>query len=141
MLTVDLRQLDRLRARLERSPLIDASLGEALGEQSLDQARERFRTSTGPDGSRWPRRKDPGPTHPLLVKSGALLSSLRVRDDGAAGIAVGTAGIPYAAVHQWGYPPFNIPPRPFLGWGDDDMRALELTADQWLQAHVGAALA
>ncbi len=59
--------------------------------------------------SQWPAKKDGSPA--TLKKSGLLWHSFHlVVDDHAAVLSNPT---PYAAAHQFGYAPRNLPPRPF----------------------------
>ena len=68
----------------------------------------------------WPPRVDNEP-HPLLEKSGRLLRSIRPRALQEDSFDLATAGVPYAAVQNYGYAERNIPARTFLGWGADDL--------------------
>lgn len=71
------------------------------------------------DAGRWPRRKrtargDRGKKpRALLVQSGRLRRSIRVMQANWYGIRVGTSGIPYAPVHNYGLG--NMPQREFIG--------------------------
>ncbi len=64
--------------------------------------------------ARYPGRK-------ILERTGALRSSIRVGVEPTAPAAlVASTDVPYAAAHQFGVPPRNLPPRPFLVLTDED---------------------
>ena len=64
--------------------------------------------------ARYPGRK-------ILERTGALRSSIRVGIEPTAPAAlVASTDVPYAAAHQFGVPPRNLPPRPFLVLTDED---------------------
>lgn len=137
-LTVDLRALRRLQARLshiDRAPL--SALAQLLGDESVRQTQQRFSRRVTPDGRRWPPRVDDEP-HPLLERSGAMRRSIGVREVGDRGVTIGTHGVPYASVHQHGSG--RVPQRQFLGWGEGDLGDLAIDAEQWLRKHVGQVL-
>ena len=138
MLTVDARELQRVIAGLQAG-ISPGSLLAELTQQTAQQTQRRFDRRQAPDGTPWPPRRDAKP-HPLLEETGRLRRSIRERELQEREGAVATAGVPYAAAHQWGYEPGGLPQREFLGWGDDDLRDLEQTADGWLERHVGELL-
>ena len=140
MIEIDLRDLSRLEIQAERLRTPDTSeLVGDLARKSLEQTRRRFRRRETPDGNPWPPRKDSEP-HPLLEKSGRLLRSIRPRALQDDEFSLGTAGVPYSNVHQYGYAERNIPARTFLGWGANDLLEIEETTDDWLRQYVGTVL-
>ena len=66
-------------------------------------------------GVPWPARRDSKP-HPLLQLTGALLASTqRVSEATHRALTFTALGSrPYEKVHQYGYPPKNIPAREYL---------------------------
>ena len=141
MIEIDLRDLARLEIQAERLRTPDTSeLVGDLARKSLEQTRRRFRRRETPDGNPWPPRKDSNEPHPLLEKSGRLLRSIRPRALQDDEFSLGTAGVPYATTHQYGYAERNIPARTFLGWGANDLLEVEETTDTWLQQYVGTVL-
>ena len=93
----------------------------ACKEPIAENITRNFASSQTAGGSAWPPRKDPGPTHPLLILSGDLKVAATYGDvdriEGGNvlvfGVSLGT--IPYAAVHQYGWPERNIAQREFMG--------------------------
>ena len=140
MIEIDLRDLSRLEIQAERLRTPDTSelIGD-LARKSLEQTRRRFRRRETPDGNPWPPRVDNEP-HPLLEKSGRLLRSIQPRALQDDEFSLGTAGVPYAATHQYGYAERNIPARQFLGFGANDLLEIEETTDTWLARYVGTVL-
>lgn len=124
-----------------------ANLGRQLADAPLDEPLERvaarlqegfadnFQRAADSEGSPWPARKDPVPQHPLLQLTGALLASVQSDTPDIAGRTIhvgvdGSAGIPYARVHQFGYPPRNIAQREYLYASEDVLaECAELIAD------------
>ena len=139
-ITVDLRDLETLTVYLAGAGSRDLSaLTAELAQQTVDQTSRRYDKRQAPDGKSWPPRKDNLP-HPLLEKSGRLRRSIQVRALQEREATIGTAGVPYAAVHQHGSRKRNIPARPFLGWGGSDLTELTETAEAGLARFVGETL-
>jgi len=59
----------------------------------------------------WPAKKDGTPA--TLIKTTSLVRSLRVIEAAQTHATVGSDR-PYAAAHQFGYPPRNLPARPYF---------------------------
>ena len=127
-----------------------ANLGRQLADAPLDEPLERvaarlqegfadnFQRTADSEGNPWPERKDKrpnAPTHPLLQLTTALLKSVQSDTPDVAGRTLhvgvdGSAGIPYARVHQFGYPPRNIAQREYLYASEDVLaECAELIAD------------
>lgn len=141
MIEVDLRSLEGLERRLTRLQNPDTRDAiRDLADDSIRQVRRHFDRRRGPDGTPWPPRKDDEP-HPLLEKSGRLFRSIGPRSFEKYGFEISTLNVPYATVQQYGDPGRNIPPRPYLGWGEDDDTELGATTDAWLQRYVGVVIA
>lgn len=132
-------------------------VSEEIGEILLSSTKGRFRTSIGPDGTRWkPHAPIPEPqgdakkkrrrkkkrktrTRTLLLDTGRLRGSIHyaVTQDG---VQVGT-NVVYARAHQLGYDPetdggkgpVKLPPRPYLGVSQDDERDIREALDAWIQ--------
>jgi len=72
-------------------------------------------------GEAWPPRKDPVPTHPLLILLGDLKEAAtggdvdRIEDGHVLVFGVSTGTIVYAGVQNFGWPERNIKPRPYMG--------------------------
>ena len=129
-------ELDEISRRLE-----SASLESVLRDDVLpviaDGFQNNFAAASGPFSS-WPPRKDSKP-HPLLNETGALLSATQpgqkgnVTNIGPRDLETGVdksvrdGGIPGAAVHNFGYPPRNIPQREYLYASSD---TLDLACDK-----------
>lgn len=132
--------LNRVHARLsDLSPAM-----REIGELLVERAKQRFATSTAPDGTRWApnapatimaylsryggtRRKDGGLTKrgaaraaakkPLIGETKQLMGTLHYRY-GRDWVTVGSPMV-YAAIHQWGGKAGRgkrvpVPARPFL---------------------------
>lgn len=132
---------------------LNAALGQGVRTSTLD----RFKTSKGPDGRRWPSSQraiaEGGKT---LVDSAQLRNSIKVKSDDT-GFAVGT-NAKHASTHQLGaknrvikaknkkYLRFKvngrwvmkkkvkvtIPARPFLGLSDDDQAEIRETVEDFI---------
>ena len=137
-ITVDLRELETLTVRLTGAAGRDLSaLTAELAQQTVDQTNRRYDQRRTPEGKPWPPRKDSLP-HPLLEKSGRQRRSIQVRALQEREATIGTAGVPYAVVHQDGSGP--IPARTFLGWGGADLAELTETAEAHMARFVGETL-
>lgn len=101
-ITPDLRR--RAEAAGDKRPLLLAmgTAVKSLGQQAFSDAAKRPTT--------WAPRKDQKKTHPLLLESGTLETSLRVEVESSRVII--ESDRPYAAIHQLGGE--HIPARPYL---------------------------
>jgi len=85
---------------------------------------EHFDESRTAAGEAWPARKDPGPTHPLLILEGTLKLAAtlgqinEVIDGQTLKVGVDKDVVPYAGVHQFGFPEGNIAQREYLAMSD-----------------------
>jgi phage gpG-like protein len=132
---------------LATAPLNDSM--ERARAAVLQDIRDAFTSGRSPQGAGWPPRKKEGDGHPLLMDTGALLqaatgggpghiSNLQERE---MTVGVRKATIPYAAVHQYGFPGpdklgrmLNIPARPYHGATDESLDAIgEDIAEELLQ--------
>jgi phage gpG-like protein len=115
---------------------------------------DNFVYAETPDGVGWPDRKEIGDGHPLLVEtrtegSGSLFSAATGQGGGSVKriegntliIGVdkegGIGGIPGAGVHNFGYPPRNVPQREFLGVHESRMDELTETLVEPVLALLG----
>ena len=99
-----------------------------IGERLAETTKQRFVSSTGPDGKRWAANKPATLVRKEgarpLVDSGQLAHTIRWQFI-PGGVAVGTDRFAAlfaggAAVHQFGSRDGRIKPRPFLGLSADD---------------------
>ena len=124
-LPIDIEHIDEhfaaVEQRFERPPAREA-LAQCR-EPLLAGVSDNFTRSQSPRGTPWPERKDNKP-HPLLNLSGDLLAAATQTgapghvdhlDETSLTIGVDKGVIPYAGVHQFGYPEKNIPQREYLG--------------------------
>ena len=87
---------------------------------------DNFARSATADGQSWPPRKSKRGKNPLLILTGALIRSVggqapgHVERVGDLSLELGT-NLPYAGVHEFGYPGRNIPARPYLDVPEQDM--------------------
>ncbi len=86
---------------------------QAMGTAVVSLAKRAF-VEDGLRPSTWePRKKEPKKFHPLLQDSMDLRDGIRT--DGLTDKSVNIVNkVPYAAAHQFGYDPRNLPARPFL---------------------------
>ena len=97
---------------------IDLDLTNAMRDIAVHTANSIERNFVaGGRPSKWRPLKDGRASY--LYKTGALLRSISYRS-GRDWASAGTDFEPYAAVHQFGYAPKNIPPRPFVVLQEDD---------------------
>lgn len=153
--------LGRMRLMSERMDDL-SSFYKPLGEHMLRSTAQNFETETDPDGKAWKtllpatiaRRKKRGQT-PIAIlratKNTGLSSSISAQAD-ANELRVGSPKV-YAAIHQLGGAiskaarkgkafgrddvsipahKINIPARPYIGIGDEDVIAIIELADDWL---------
>jgi phage gpG-like protein len=129
--------LTRLRDRVGEAGMKPALA--LIGEHLAETTRQRFASSTAPDGSRWPRNAESTLARYLKGGKGGskrpLVDSGELEETGIhwqfipGGVAVGTNRLANlftggAAVHQFGSRDGNIPARPFLGMSNDDRRGI-----------------
>ena len=105
-LTPDLHR--KLQAVTNRRPIL-----ERMG-QSVKSLAVRAFTDEGLRPSTWaPRVKEPKDGHVILQESTLLRKSIRVISADNNSVVIGSDR-PYAAAHQLGYEPRNLPARPYL---------------------------
>lgn len=131
--TVDIADFDRLRERIAKG-IGDADLDELLDRLGAELAWETRKRLTSEkrsaEGVAWAPRRDPSETHPLLQRTNRLSSSIEHRVV-PEGVEVGSNLI-YAAAQMFGSPEQGILARPFLGIDEDDAKALETVAVEFL---------
>lgn len=99
----------------------------------FNRMRTRFLQETDPTGQKWPRskaairREKIGRGGGTLFDTGKLFRGIQLFADSPTTRSIGvdvtnTKGFPYPIMHQWGLGRF--PQRQFLGFGDDDVRAM-----------------
>ena len=92
-----------------------------IGDYMTRSVLENFRTGGRPN--RWQPLRSGEPSH--LLDSGMLFASITY-DVSRQGpdwvVKIGPKGVPYAAVHQFGYPARNIPQREYLVFQRQDKR-------------------
>ena len=148
--TVDIGEMQKLADVLNHSALSASdrqSLMKGLGTEIVEQSRSRIlETQLDPEGNQWQdyaastlrglKAKGLESVVSLLYRSGMLQSSIEVQRKSSWDVLVGS-GMEYAAVHQWGYKPRNIPARPYLGLSTDDIADLTELAALFLKGKIG----
>lgn len=124
-------EVPQLRERMAVwSRMVAGQLLKDVAELTADQARGRVeRSKVSPDGASWPPRKSGG-DHPLLVKTGAMLRSIRKRRRSAMECMSGVAK-DYAKFHHTETP--RMAARPFVGVGREDSAEIESLIDTFVE--------
>ena len=150
MVTVDLGEIQKLAEVLNHSAFSAAdrqALMKGLGGEIVEQSRSRIlETQLDPEGNQWQdyaastlrglKAKGLESVVSLLHRGGYLQSSIDVQRKSSWDVLVGSV-MEYAAVHQWGYKPRNIPARPYLGLSTDDIADLTELAVLFLKGKIG----
>lgn len=150
MVTVDLGKIQKLAEVLNHSALSASdrpALMKGLGGEIVEQSRSRIlETQQDPEGNQWQdyaastlrglKAKGLEAVVSLLHREGYLQSSIDVQRKSSWDVLVGSV-MEYAAVHQWGYKPRNIPARPYLGLSTDDIADLTELAALFLKGKIG----
>lgn len=106
---------------------LDINLDEILDGAAaflISRVLSRFLAENGPDGTPWipsragMARRLKGGTG-TLYDTGRLFRSIQVHRDSEGQRRIST-DVPYATLMQRGGGPFNLPPRPFLGFNQQD---------------------
>lgn len=130
-----LAALDRVVAASGNAQPLFSEIGSDLEAST----RRRFETQTAPDDTPWlplseqwrERKQEKGYPDSILRMRGDLLNSIAFEaGDDFVSIIAGPSD--YAAVHQFGYAPGNIPGRPFLGLSAEDATKIEAAASGFL---------
>jgi phage virion morphogenesis protein len=166
-ISFDLKEIDAVKKLLANAALDSADRGRLLhsiGEEMVEQTRERFETKKSPEGDTWKsiaektrryyERATGFAPKPPLVLTGELRHSITSEVQGGAWAVLVGAAKEYAAIHQWGgeirpksapalfVPGYGrlqkatIPARPYLGVSQDDMKAIEAVAAAFLAGSV-----
>lgn len=154
---VDLARRLRAFSRADLDPLMrDVATG------GRNVTRDRIEDGgPAPDGAPWaPRNPRDSNPHPLLNREGGLVDSITAESD--RGSAAWGSNLVYAAIHQFGgtivprdasalwlpLPDYGmhasqvtISARPWLGWGEDEVRTFEDSVSDWVERHVGESAA
>lgn len=118
-----LRERMRRWWEMSKGPLL-----KDVAELTKKQAQERVSsTKRSPDGVPWKPRSSGG-SHPLMVRTGTMLRSIRSRRQSATEYLMG-AGAPYAKFHHG----TGARSRPFIGVGDSDEREIESLIDRFVE--------
>lgn len=123
-------EMTALPTNLEREGFRDALA--ACRAVILQDVAQHFGDQLSGDGSRWPPRKDKL-THPLLILSSLLFQSsvgnaagkVDRLEDRELELGIDKTAVPYAGVHQFGYPKRNIPQRQYWWVSDDAIEECE----------------
>lgn len=140
-ITIDLHDVDRLQARLDR--IASIGFGEVLdtiGATVESQVRRRISDDQeAPDGTPWADWTDPYANtrhgnHSFLIGEGDLLGSIDF-NVGHNEVEIGSIGsnVVYAAVHQFGYPERGITARPYLGLSPENEEEIQKNLHDWIQ--------
>ena len=157
--TVDAGQVADLARRLRAAAAAPtAPLMEAVAAAGESAARARIAAGgPAPDGTDWPvRHPEYVNPQPLLNREGGLVDSLA--SQAGAVTAEWGSNLVYARIHQLGgtikpksaeallftlgeevvtAKSVTIPTRPYLGWGDDEVRMVEDVVEAWLDQTLG----
>lgn len=118
------------RRAVEWSKLTKGKLLEDVAQLTVFQARERVSsTKHSPDLQRWAPRKSGG-SHPLMLRTGKMLRSIKKRRKGAAEYQAG-AQASYAKYHHTGTA--NMEARQFIGVGFHEHRDIEDLIDAFVR--------
>ncbi len=122
---------------------LDKSVYEAIGEELILNAEDRFEKEVDPDGNKWTplsdkyakrKEKKLGGDTKILKYSGNLGNLLRYQANDF-GLKFGSDR-KYARTHQEGDSSRNIPQRKFIGLSDDDKESIRDTVkeafDEWV---------
>lgn len=108
-------KIDRVKRMLARLP-------RELANEALAFTVENFNRQQTPDGNAWSPRKNIGNSRALLVRTGRLRKSIRIRTANENLIRIGT-DVDYAKYIQQGTP--KMVARPFLGSSEILKRRLQ----------------
>jgi len=101
-----------------------------VGRIGLQRFVKSFQTGGGQTdaskGSWRPRKRSY--THPILVKSGRLMRSIKIRRQRHDRVVFGTTGVPYANYHNEGTN--RLPKREFVGDSQELFRQIEKILDR-----------
>lgn len=126
--TFDMRDVDKWVDGLENSK---PKALRSMGNYMLRSTRERYRATKSPDGKTWKPTKHKGKRWVrTLYAFGDLFRSIVFFKVNNNTVGVGT-NLPYAAAHQYGYKPKNIPQRKYLGFSGKDIEKLKDIATRW----------
>lgn len=151
MSVAEARELKRLESRVNtwRGVLFGEILSDLASVGAKQMKNRIVRERRSPDGQQWLPRKDKKP-HPLLNKSGDMMNSITAIRQGTAEVRV-VAFSKYAMFHQHGVlmklkrtkprrpkvgpreraakfagpRKWRLPPRPFMGLSDENLRDLD----------------
>ena len=121
-----LRTGDFSDALLKCAPIITEAFGDNFAKQETA------------GGEAWPERKDPIPKHPLLILTSKLIQAAVGGGPGHVervwsheiNVGVDCGTVPYAAVHEYGWPERNIPSREYLGVDDNHLEQCRETIEE-----------
>lgn len=137
-ITIDLHDVDRLQARLDR--IADIGFGDVLdtiGATVESQIRRRLSDDQeAPDGSPWEAwskgyAKTRHGSHSLLQSEGDLIGSI-THNVGMDDVEIGS-NLVYAGVHQFGNDDRGIPARPYIGLSAENEDEIEAVLHDWIQ--------
>jgi phage gpG-like protein len=108
----------------------------------LQDVGRNFQEATSPTGKKWPKRRNKGDGHPLLIDTTKLsqaalgLGDGKIDEESGREFSVGVKGsvVPYAIKHQTGRNSENLPQREFMGARESTLIEIgEDIADDLLQ--------
>ncbi len=144
---VNAKDLQQLARMLNLASLMSFSdLMKSIGASMEGATKTRFEKTEDPDGKQW---KDWSPKYAkrarrdsrrsvLMGPTARLQESISFEVDVDA-VYVGSTMI-YARVHQLGYKKRNIPARPYLGVGDEDVSIISEDLQKFLAKESGGLL-
>jgi len=113
---------------------LKGQLHKKVGQVALKHYKQGFKQGGGQtdmsSGGWAPRKNNVDPGRPILVKTKALVRSIRIKSSTRNRVIIGTSGISYASAHNYGT---NImPQREFLGDSMKLERMIVSEAKTWL---------
>ena len=151
--TIDLRGLESLQAKIDRLAGLDAArlkpLLVEIGDIVVESVQRNFEEHRSPDGEKWQELAESTKAYKeskgknaedILIFGSYLLHSIHSEVHGGS-VEVGTDRV-YGAVHQFGIGERSvisskrrmpeIPARPYLGIRDDDYDSIEAAIDDFI---------
>jgi phage gpG-like protein len=132
----EVNQADLRRIEAKVKHWRDRVFGDLLNrvaQRVAKQTRHRItREKASPDGVPWPPRVGDDDGHPLLEKSGALVSAIRAARQAEDLIHVAPFGVSYAPFLQFGTRKMEA--REYAGLSSENVQDLESVINSWVNS-------